>query len=293
VVPNSTLVPLSFSFSLEPSSSPVLRTNYGRLYPGELAPRITDFTTRQLGDFLTIQDVPRYSNTRLLLDAAPLGSVDSASSSSTVRVGMDLSFLSLALSQGRYAADLGHTIRRGEPLDQGLLIASQAAMSAVLWGFCGASPDYPSGPDILAGRFGAITDFTGRGACIQAPVQTMALGLGVLDGFGATGDPNGSTGTQALFWTTHGVAALVGLIGLINYVRPFGNDPDTIAFSGGTGVIRPSERLPDLDNRFRNNALLTLPLTWAIFSYLNRRTPLTFDAGPTQGGAQASVGGRF
>src|SRR4030095_1281980 len=147
VIPNSTLVPFSFSLSLEPSSSPVLRTNSGRLYPGELAPRITDFTTRQLSDYLTIQDVPRYANTRLLLDAAHLGSVDSASSSSLVRVGMDLSFLGLTFNQGRYAADLAHTIRRGEPLDQGLLIGSQVAITGALWALCGTSSDYPSGPD--------------------------------------------------------------------------------------------------------------------------------------------------
>jgi hypothetical protein len=293
VIPTSNLVPFSFSLSLEPNSSPVLRTNYGHLYSGELAPRIVDLTTRQISDYLSIQDVPRYANTRLLLEAAPLGSADSASSSSLARVGMDLSFLGLTFNQGRYAADLSQLIRRGDGVDKGLLIGSQAAMNIALWAMCGTSADYPSGTDILAGRFGAITDFSGRGACIQAPVNTMALGLGILDGFDAMGDPNGSTGTQAWFWTSHGIAAAVGLVGLVNYVRPFGSDPDTIAFSGGRGVITPSQRLPELEHRFRDNALLTLPLTWAVFSYLNRRSPLTFNITPSGDGAVGTVSGRL
>lgn len=293
VIPASNSVPLSIDVSLEPVNNPVLRRNYARLYPGELAPRITDLTTRQFSSFLSLQDVPRYSDTRLLLDATPTGSMASRDASSTVHVGMDLSFLSLMLSQGRYSADLAQAIRRANTLENVFLIGSQSVMNIGLWAVCGASPGYPSGSDILAGRFGAITDFSGRAACIQAPVATEALGLAILDGVGATGDPNGSTGTQALFWTTHGIAAVVGLVGLINYTRPFGNDPDTIAFSGGTGTVRPSERLPAIDNRFRDNALLALPLTWAVFSYLNRRTPLTFDAAVTGNGAMATVGGRL
>lgn len=290
VIPRANLVPLSLNISFEPESGFVLRTSAAKLYPGEVYPRIADFTTRQLTDFISVQDVPRYANTRLILEASPLGSVDSQSSSNLARVGMDLSFLSLTFSQGRYAADLGHTIRRGSGLDQGLLIGSQAAMVAALWAVCGTAAKYPSGNDILAGKFGAITDFSGRGACIQAPVATEALGLALLDGYGATGDPHSS---PLLFWLTHVGAGIVGAVGVVNYIRPFGNDPDTIAFSGGRGVVKPSERLPQLDNRFRDGALLSLPLFWAIFSGLNRRTPLTLDVMPTGDGAMATASGKF
>lgn len=290
LIPQANSIPLMIQASWEMERSQRIPNNAGRFYPGELAPRILDLSTRQLGGFISMEDVPRYANTRALLESAPLGSVDSASASSLAHAGLSLSFMGLIFTQGRYAADFSQNIRRSQGWERAVLIGSQAATIGALWLGCGLSSEWPSASSLMRFEAGAFSDFSGRSACLQAPIATEAFGLGMLDGYGLTGDPNTS---PLLFWVTHGIAAAAGFVALINYTRPFGEDPDTLAFSGGRGVTPPSQHIQSVESRFRNNALLAAPLAWAAFSYFNRRTPFSAAVVPMQQGAMATLSRRF
>ncbi len=301
VIPVANTGVVSFNLDLEPggtNSRVILQKNAGRLYRGELIPRLSDFATRRLERFISIQNVPRYANIRSLLEVPLQGSLESKNSSSLVRTGLDVAFIGTAYSEGKHAADVGLTVRRATLLEEKLaLIGEEVGTVGALWTGCALSPDYTKNKDILEGRFGAMVDFAGRGACILAPVATEATVLGIADGFNLTGDPHDS---PVLFWTTHGVAAAIGLYGLVDYILPAivsETDPDSEAYSGGTGeviTLVPSKQIKKIEGRFTKGALLTVPLSWALFSYLNRRLPLDLSITPTgAGGVVLGAAGTF
>lgn len=259
-----------------------------RMQTREVFAHMFDLSTRAFSSLIHSRNIAILNGS-----FAGLGFLDSAGArelGSKLSLGQSIGVTDMALTYGRYAADLSLAIRRTEGTERGILIGSQATTQLVTALVCATSAPWPENlARASSGESTAWSDFTGRGACIQLPSALLGLGLGILDGYDQTGDPHSS---RTQFWVTHGIGAAIGLGGLLGYwitrsQREVSGTPSNVA------AINQANQEQDSAARWWGAAGVFL--SWAGFSWMNRAHTLNLTVAPSsQGqGAVASMGGNF
>lgn len=275
----SSIEPISFSLSYDFQKVVEESKNREFLYPGEAYTTLYDFAARTFSNHLTLQRAHQLVDTRVLLEAGPQGSIDSPQASNTAQWGLRLFQLKTSLTYGGMAADLEKALLLADTKEKWILGGGKLATTA---GLCLSILGAKQGDEAYPGNF------SGRASKIGCLNSLEADALGFLGGFGLLGTPNGSENDKILFWTTHGIFLAVGVVGLVNYWRPFGKDPDSIAYNGGTGSIDPFKMAEDMDNRLLLGTLLTTPGVYAINSWLNLKD-YKIGVAPLPGGAVGTL----
>lgn len=278
-IPPSSIEPLSFTLSYDFDKTPVEAQNRETMYPGEVYTTVYDFAARRLSSHLTLQRAMWLVDTKTLLEAGVQGAQDSQGASSTARWGINLFELKTSLTYGGLAADLEYALLRANNQEKWILGGTELASTLGLCLHAGLGSKSDEG---------YLGNFSPRASKIACVNNVEAQALGFLGGFGLLGKPNGDSTDQTLFWVTHGVFLAVGVVGLVNYWRPFGKDPDSVAYNGGTGVIDPFKMPEDMDNRLLLGTLLTTPGVYAINSWLNLRN-FKVGVAPLPDGAMGTV----
>lgn len=281
-VPGSSVEPLSFSLSYDDGESPSIDENRSSLNPGEVYTIMSEFAVQRISAHISLQGVSQLVDTRVLLEAGVQGSVGSESNATKARFGMNFFQTQQAWAMGDLAWDLNEALSLANSAERGLILGAEAATTLGL----GLHAFVDSAEE------GAPGNFSQRASRILFYQTLEVQFLGILGGYDLLGDPNGSKSEKILFWTSHGAMAVAGVLGTIYYWQPFGDDPDSIAFNGGEGIIDPNKLNQDMENRFLWTSLLATPGFYALSAFLGIED-VTVSAAPMPGGAMVGAKAKF